>query len=68
MKTLMNLLVNTDSLVKAKLEHSLHVVNEVSVSGQWQENGIPNNEDRAQALLGLEAFVAELKQQLGVVK
>lgn len=66
MKTLMNLLINTDPEVKAKLEHSLHVVGQVSVSGQWQEDGTPNDEDRLQALAGLESFVAEFKAQMEI--
>lgn len=64
MKTLMNLLDNTNPTVKADLEHSLHVVGQVIASGQWQEGGVPNDEDRLQALAGLESFVAELKAQL----
>lgn len=64
MKTLMNLLDNTNPTVKADLEHSLHVVGQVAASGQWQEGGVANDEDRLQALAGLESFVAELKAQL----
>lgn len=64
MKTLMNLLVNTNPIVKAELEHSLHVVGQVTASGQWQEGDVLNDEDRLKALAGLESFVAELKAQL----